>query len=112
MDAGLVYNTFPLMGDTLIPFDIWNLSPKFINFFENPVTVQFDHRLMAKVTIALAELLWWQEGHLTPLDSALRHDLNLSKTMSHRPTDVDLGEPTRLTLTRESCGRQAWALSR
>ena len=58
LDAGLVYNTFPLMGDTFIPFDIWNLSPRFINFFENPVTVQFDHRILGITTFILTLVLW------------------------------------------------------
>ena len=58
LDAGLVYNTFPLMGDTFIPSDIWNLSPRFINFFENPVTVQFDHRILGMATFILTIALW------------------------------------------------------
>ena len=59
LDAGLVYNTFPLMGDTFIPFDIWNLSPRFINFLENPVTVQFNHRILGITTLILTLVLWF-----------------------------------------------------
>ncbi len=59
LDAGLVYNTFPLMGDTFIPFDIWNLSPRFINFLENPVTVQFNHRILGIITLILTLALWF-----------------------------------------------------
>ena len=58
LDAGLVYNTFPLMGDVFIPLDIWELKPKFINFFENPVTVQFEHRILGILTFTLILLIW------------------------------------------------------
>ena len=46
LDAGLVYNSFPKMGDDWIPKDILDHSPKIKNFFENPTTVQFDHRIL------------------------------------------------------------------
>ena len=46
LDAGLVYNSFPKMGDRWIPQDILDHTPKFKNFFENPTTVQFDHRIL------------------------------------------------------------------
>ena len=58
LDAGLVYNTFPLMGDVFIPLDIWELKPKFINFFENPITVQFEHRILGIITFTLILLIW------------------------------------------------------
>ena len=56
LDAGLVYNEFPTMGGRLVPpkdelyskyytqnadkSDIWR------NIFENPTTVQFNHRVL------------------------------------------------------------------
>lgn len=49
LDAGLVYNSFPKMGDGWIPEEWMQLSPKVKNFFENPATVQFDHRLLVSV---------------------------------------------------------------
>ena len=58
LDAGLVYNTFPLMGDVFIPMDILELKPKFINFFENPVTVQFEHRILGIITFTLILFIW------------------------------------------------------
>ena len=59
LDAGLVYNTFPLMGDRFIPLDILEIKPKYINFFENPVTVQFDHRILGLTTFTLIILIWF-----------------------------------------------------
>ena len=58
LDAGLVYNTFPLMGDTFVPLDILHLTPKFKNLFENPVTVQFGHRILGITTFFLSLIIW------------------------------------------------------
>ncbi|XP_020658698.3 heme A synthase COX15 isoform X2 [Pogona vitticeps] len=46
LDAGLVYNSFPKMGERWIPDDLLAFSPKLKNLFENPTTVQFDHRIL------------------------------------------------------------------
>ena len=46
LDAGLVYNSFPKMAGQWIPDDIMGMSPRLKNFFENPTTVQFDHRIL------------------------------------------------------------------
>ncbi len=51
MDAGLVYNTFPYMGESIIPIEYGNLG--FIDPFENPVTAQFHHRLLASITLII-----------------------------------------------------------
>ncbi|MBN8522664.1 MAG: COX15/CtaA family protein [Rickettsiales bacterium] len=53
LDGGLVYNQFPLMGDSIIPNEI--TSGKFgLNSFYDPVFVQFIHRMLAYiVTIAI-----------------------------------------------------------
>jgi len=45
--AGLVYNTWPLMGGHIVPSDLLFLHPLWHNFFENPSTVQFTHRCLA-----------------------------------------------------------------
>ena len=51
MKAGLIYNTFPLMGGELIPDETFFHQPWYINFFNNPVTVQFTHRVFALSTL-------------------------------------------------------------
>ena len=53
IDAGLVYNTLPLMGDGLVPPEYGVLSPWWRDAFENHATVQFHHRLIAIVTAIL-----------------------------------------------------------
>ena len=49
LDAGLVYNEFPLMGGKIIPTDLLALTPKWKNFLENSTTVQFDHRYLVTI---------------------------------------------------------------
>ena len=60
LDAGFTYNTFPLMDGKLIPDGLFENSPVYINFFENIITVQFAHRLMAIVSVVLVVSLWWR----------------------------------------------------
>ncbi|KAH9633820.1 hypothetical protein HF086_005454 [Spodoptera exigua] len=59
LDAGLVYSSFPKMGDKWIPDDILEFSPTLRNFTENPTTVQFDHRILGTTTLALVTGLWY-----------------------------------------------------
>jgi cytochrome c oxidase assembly protein subunit 15 len=56
LKAGLVYNTWPLMNGMVIPDDLFQFTPWAQNFVENPTTVQFNHRLVAYVVVALG--LW------------------------------------------------------
>jgi len=58
LKAGLIFNTFPKMGEFWIPPDIMSLNPFYMNFFENLVTVQFDHRLLAITTATLITIYW------------------------------------------------------
>ena len=49
LDAGLVFNTWPQIDGALIPSAerLWFESPVWRNLFENTLTVQFDHRMVA-----------------------------------------------------------------
>ena len=57
-DAGLAYNTFPLMADAIVPPDIFLIEPLWRNFFENVPLVQLDHRLLAMLTALVVILVW------------------------------------------------------
>ncbi|MBF0162533.1 MAG: COX15/CtaA family protein [Magnetococcales bacterium] len=59
LDAGMAYNTFPLMNDEWIPDGIWRLEPFHRNFFENVATVQWDHRLLATLVFVAVLRFWW-----------------------------------------------------
>ena len=62
LKAGFIYNTFPLMGDRLLPEGLLALSPLWRNVFENAVTVQFDHRVMAAAVTIFVITLWVSAG--------------------------------------------------
>ena len=49
LDAGLIYNTWPWIDGALIPAAdrLWFETPLWRNLFENTLTVQFNHRMMA-----------------------------------------------------------------
>lgn len=64
LKAGLIYNTFPLMGDTLIPREFLTTSPWWKDLFENPVSVQFLHRLFAITTGLFCGGLWLYQRNL------------------------------------------------
>jgi len=59
LDAGLSYNTWPLMDGGLIPSGLFSQSPWIANFFENRTTVQFDHRMVAYLITAVGAGLWY-----------------------------------------------------
>ena len=60
LKAGKIYNTFPLMGDSLVPPGLTAMTPLWRNFFENAATAQFDHRILALTTFSLIVLYWWR----------------------------------------------------
>lgn len=58
LDAGLSYNTWPLMDGAFVPDGLTTLKPAWLNAFENPKTVQFLHRVNAYWLFALATVQW------------------------------------------------------
>ena len=60
LKAGKIYNTFPMMGDYWFPPGLFALEPLWRNFFDNIVTVQFDHRLLAITTFVLVIVYWFR----------------------------------------------------
>jgi cytochrome c oxidase assembly protein subunit 15 len=58
--AGLIYNSFPLMGEGFVPSDYWLPELGWINAFESRAAVQFHHRVMATVTLLAVAFLWWR----------------------------------------------------
>ncbi|MEC9077984.1 MAG: COX15/CtaA family protein [Pseudomonadota bacterium] len=65
IDAGLAYNTFPLMDDRYLPVGWLQMEPVWRNFFENTATVQFIHRQLGIFAVIFAILLWvraWQKN--------------------------------------------------
>jgi cytochrome c oxidase assembly protein subunit 15 len=56
--AGLTYNTWPLIDGAFVPSSahLFFDQPLWRNFFENALTVQFDHRMMAYTVLIVALL--------------------------------------------------------
>lgn len=63
--AGAVYNTWPLMDGAWLPEGLMRISPLWHNFFENHLTVQFQHRIAAYLLL-LATLWHWFAARRTP----------------------------------------------
>lgn len=61
LDAGIGYNTFPLMNGSFVPKQFWFLSPLWSNFFENSASIQFIHRTMGWVIFIFSFLFWFSE---------------------------------------------------
>ena len=52
LDAGLTYNTWPLMDGQFVPEGAYATSPVWLTPFENVTTVQFNHRMMGYAVFA------------------------------------------------------------
>ena len=58
--AGTAHNTFPTMSGYWIPPGLFEQSPWWINLFENPTTIQFVHRWLAKLAVLGVLLMAWR----------------------------------------------------
>jgi heme a synthase len=56
LNAGMTFNTWPLMDGALFPSGLFIQEPAWRNFFENVATVQFNHRMVAYLLFAVALL--------------------------------------------------------
>jgi len=56
MDAGLLYNEYPLMGETLVPVEYGEKG--LADAFENPASAQFHHRWIAVLAVLAVCGLW------------------------------------------------------
>ncbi|CTQ41661.1 COX15/CtaA family protein [Roseibium aggregatum] len=59
LNAGLTFNTWPLMDGQFIPRGMLAIQPIWLNFFENVMTVQFQHRMTAYVLVFTGVALAW-----------------------------------------------------
>ena len=58
LKAGLFYNTWPLMGQSLMPETVTSFDPFWKNLLENPAGVQFMHRNIAIIVAMLVLFVW------------------------------------------------------
>lgn len=59
IDAGKVFNSWPLMNGAWIPGGYWKTDLGWRNAFENMGCVQFNHRQFAYATYGLATWVFW-----------------------------------------------------
>lgn len=76
LNAGLVYNSFPMMGRYPWPSEGLDLSPLWTNFFENHAMVQFTHRLLALLSV-LAIIRVVLKGRFFQMDARPRRVFNM-----------------------------------
>ena len=76
--AGYIYNTWPLIDGALVPdaAQLFSATPTWRNFFENALTVQFDHRMLAYAIWLLAA---W---HVTDSIRNARHGPALTRALA------------------------------
>lgn len=109
-DAGLGYNSWPKMADKWIPDDLLARQPLWKNFFENPTTVQFDHRRLGELTFCFLTGCWLYSRRL-PLSPRMRMAINCVQLAA--TTQVILGITTLINFvpTHLASTHQAGALT-
>ncbi|TVR99862.1 MAG: heme A synthase [Rhodospirillales bacterium] len=95
LNAGLIYNTFPLMGGRLMPAEAFTGMPVYLAPFEDAATAQFVHRALALTTLAAVAGLWFA-GRRRALPTAARRGINL--LMAAVVVQVTLGITTLLLM--------------
>ncbi len=76
--AGFAFNTFPLMNGQWIPSGLFEHTPLWKNFFENIVTIQFNHRILASLLFLIIPVFWFMTGKVT-IDSKVQPLVRLGR---------------------------------
>jgi cytochrome c oxidase assembly protein subunit 15 len=63
IDAGRSFAEWPLMAGGLWPPQMLVIEPVWRNFFENPGTVQFIHRMVGYLLLAFSMVVWLRARH-------------------------------------------------
>lgn len=77
LDAGLIYNTFPLMNQYWIPPEFMILTPWWSNLFDNHATVQWIHRYFGLMVGLFVLLFWYHTAQI----SEIRRIVNMLVTI-------------------------------
>jgi len=60
LNAGMIYNSWPLMEEQWIPAGLYSMTPWYMNIFENIMTVQFNHRMLGYLIALFAIHVWYK----------------------------------------------------
>ena len=119
LDAGLIYNEFPMMGNSLAPPAKELFNPYYTrtsnpstlslighNIGENPALVQLNHRILAVTTFTLISLAWISSLR-RPLPKTIKSGMH--SVMGFAVLQVALGistliymVPTHLAVTHQA----------
>ncbi len=97
LDAGFAYNTFPLMNGQLVPNGLIELDPWYINFTENIITVQFEHRMLGMLLTVFVIGQWllrchrswrYKVFHLLPVTVCLQMGLGILTLLFFVPVQL------------------------
>lgn len=91
--AGFAFNTFPLMDGQWIPNGLFSVFPLWRNFFENIITVQFDHRVLATLLFLIIPVFWFKTRKLE-LES--RANIGIHLLLAALALQITLGISTLL----------------
>lgn len=92
--AGTAHNTFPTMSGHWIPPGLFELSPWWLNPFENGTTIQFIHRWLAKPLVLGVLVLAWRVRRPETLAAAAMALLQLSLGIATILSGIDIGLAT------------------
>lgn len=106
LDAGLIYNTFPLMNSSWLPQNAWALQPALLNLVENPGTVQWTHRILGTLLAVLVIVLWVKtrkagagdslinKAHILLFLIVLQYVLGIFTLLFHVPVSLGVAHQT------------------
>ena len=76
LNAGMIYNSFPLMDGKIIPDGLWSIKPWYLNLFENVTMVQFNHRILG-IICSILVISTWLVAQRNKSKELSRHPFNL-----------------------------------
>ncbi len=103
LKAGHVYPTFPKMGEFWVPPGMFETAPWWRSFFENPVTAQFAHRVLALASVLSVVAAWLSSlgagvprrvrrwAHASLVAVAAQAGLGISTLLLHVPVPLAAG---------------------
>lgn len=85
LNAGFAYNTWPLMGDSFVPANMWEAGLGWLNLAENGIVVQFIHRMIA-YALALVGALWMVDGFRSGIEGVKNRAMLLGIALAFQIT--------------------------
>ncbi|MCX5493646.1 COX15/CtaA family protein [Kaistia dalseonensis] len=95
LDAGFTYNTWPLMDGAIIPARVYDYDPIWRSVFEDVMTVQFDHRMVAYLLLIGSFVHAYQAWKLVRRSRAARRARHLAALVL---VQAGIGVSTLLTV--------------